>query len=209
MSETMTKAQVLDTLRTERRRWEALLAEVGDARMTEEILASWWTIKDVIAHVMWYEQQTAEALQPALRHQPTRDWLWDLTADKRNAILYTESRDRPLAEIQAEAQQAFAHLVTAIEDLTEAEIRDPARFPNLPPGWQPWHFIARHSYEHYREHTPRIRAWLDLAGPEIAPAQERPGASGALAATRASTPVPAGRELTASMTRWEDEGGHL
>jgi hypothetical protein len=179
MSNEMTKTQVLDTLRTERSQWEALLAEVGEARMTEEILASWWTIKDVIAHVMWYEQQTAEALQPTLRQRPTRDWLWDLTADKRNAILYKEYRDRPLAKIRAEAQQVFAQLITAIENLTEAEVQDPARFPNLPPGWQPWHFIARHSYEHYREHTPRIRAWLDLLGPPVDKAAERPVLAGA------------------------------
>jgi uncharacterized damage-inducible protein DinB len=186
MFDELTKAQVLDTLRTERTRWEALLAEVGEARMTEEIQASWWSIKDVIAHVTWYERQTAEALQPALRHRPTRDWLWDLTAAKRNAILYTEYRDRPLAALRAEAQQVFEQLVAAIEALTEAEVRDPARFPNLPPGWQPWRFIARHSYEHYREHTPRIRAWLDGLGPEAAPPSEPAVAAGTQAVTPAA-----------------------
>ena len=180
MSNEMTKTQVLDTLRAERSQWEALLAEVGEARMTEEILASWWSIKDVIAHVMWYERQTAEALQPTLRQRSTRDWLWDFTADKRNAILYTEYRDRPLAEVRAEAQQVFAQLVTAIENLTEVDVRDPARFPNLPSGWQPWRFIARHTYEHYREHTPRIRAWLDLLGPEVDKSAERTVVAGAV-----------------------------
>src|SRR5690242_20483531 len=104
MHDEMTKAQVLDALRSERSRWEALLAEVGDARMTEQMLASWWSIKDMMAHITWYEQQTAELLQPHTRHRPTRDWLWDLSANKRNALLFTEARDRPLAEVRAEAQ---------------------------------------------------------------------------------------------------------
>lgn len=179
MPDEMTKVDLLATLQAERSRWDALLSEVGAERMTEKILASWWSVKDIIAHVTWYERQTAEALQPALRQRPTRNWLWDLSADKRNAILYTEYRDRPLAAIRADAQAAFAQLLTAIKNLTEAEVGDAARFPNLPPGWQPWHFIARHSYEHYREHTPRIRAWLDLLEREGVPAAEQAVAVGA------------------------------
>jgi hypothetical protein len=147
MPDQMTKAGLLETLHTERGRWEALLTEVGEARMTEEILASWWTVKDVIVHVMWYERQTAEALQPDTPQHPGREWLWELTADKRSAVLYTEVRDRPLAEIRADAHQVFAQLVATVEALSEEEVQDPHSFPNMPPGWQVWHFIGRHSYE--------------------------------------------------------------
>lgn len=180
MRNEMTKAQVLAALRAEQIQWEALLAEVGEARMSEEILASWWSIKDIIAHVMWYEQQTAEALQPDTPQHPGREWLWELTADKRNAVLYTEARARPLAEIRADAHEVFAQLVATVEALSEEEVRDPHSFPNMPPGWQIWHFIARHSYEHYREHMPRIRAWLDLLGPEVDMPAERAVVAGAV-----------------------------
>src|SRR5215210_7365241 len=99
MLDEMTKAQLLETLRAERSRWEALLAEVGEARMTTPLPASWWSIKDVIAHVAWHEQQTAAVLQPYPGRYLVKDWLWLLTPAKRNAILFTENRDRPLPEV--------------------------------------------------------------------------------------------------------------
>src|SRR4051812_43923486 len=115
MPDETTKASVLAQLQAERSRWETLLAEVGEARMTTPILASWWSVKDIMTHITWYELQTAEALQPNTPPAPAREWLWELTVDKRNALLYTEYRDQPLAEVRANAQRVFAQLVATVE----------------------------------------------------------------------------------------------
>jgi Protein of unknown function (DUF1706) len=173
MPDQMTKASLLETLHSERSRWEALLTEVGEARMTTPILASWWSVKDIIAHVAWHERQTAAVLQPDPGRRLVRDWLWVSAESKRNAVLYTESRDRALPEVQADAHQAYAQLVAAVEALMAKDLADLHRFPNTPPGWQPWSFIAGHSYEHYREHMPSIRAWLDTLEPEADTTDER------------------------------------
>ena len=165
MPDQMTKAGLLETLHTERGRWEALLTEVGEARMTTPLLASWWSMKDIIAHVAWHEQQTAAVLQPDPGCRLVRDWLWVSAESKRNAVLFAESRDHSLPEVLADARQVFAQLVAAVDALTANDLADLHRFPNTPPGWQPWHFIAGHSYEHYREHMPSIRAWLATLEP--------------------------------------------
>ena len=31
----------------------------------------------------------------------------------------------------------------------------------MPEEWEPWKVIASNSYEHYHQHIPGIRAWLD------------------------------------------------
>lgn len=180
MSDEMTKAGPLEALHAERRRWDALLAEVGEERMTTPILASWWSVKDIIAHVMWYEQQITEALQPDARRRPARSWLWNLTVDKRNAILYSDYPDQPLAEIRAEAQRVFAQLVARVEALSDEEIRNPHTLPNMRPAWQLWPFIARHSYEHYQQHMIDIRAWLDSLGSQTASTVGHEGAGDVL-----------------------------
>jgi hypothetical protein len=168
MPNQMTKASLLETLHAERSRWEALLTEVGKARMTTPILASWWSVKDIIAHIAWHEWQTAAVLQPYPGRRLVRDWLWVSAAARRNAVLFAESRDRSLPEVQTDAHQAFAQMVAAVEALTARDLTDHHRFPNTPPGWQPWSFIAGHSYEHYREHMLSIRAWLATLEPEAA-----------------------------------------
>lgn len=164
MDEELTKDQVLDTLNTERSRWEAVLAEVGEARMTEPIRGGWWSVKDIVAHVAWHEQQIAAVLQTHTMQPATRRWLWELLPDKRNAIVFTEQRDRALPEVLTTAQEAFRQLVTTVQALTTEDVREVQSFPNIPPDWQPWKLIADHSYRHYQQHTASIRAWLDTGG---------------------------------------------
>ncbi len=47
----MTKAQFPSEVRRERGRWDAALAQVGRARMTERSARNEWTVEDIIAHV--------------------------------------------------------------------------------------------------------------------------------------------------------------
>jgi hypothetical protein len=161
MDQELTKTQVLDTLQAERRKWDALLAEVGEARMTEPIEGGWWSVKDIIDHIAWHEQQIAAVLQPHTPAPAIRRWLWDLLPDKRNAILFTERRARALPEVLADAQQAFEHLVAAVQALTPEDVRAVQALPNIAPAGQPWKLVANHSYTHYQHHMPSIRAWLD------------------------------------------------
>jgi hypothetical protein len=90
---------------------------------------------------------------------PQRDWLWAMPADQRNAIVYREQRASSLAAVRAAAEGAYTHLVAVVEALDAGQ--DGTRFPTMPAGWTPWQFIAVHSYEQYRAHTPALRAWLD------------------------------------------------
>jgi hypothetical protein len=160
MDAKLTKAQVLATLQTERRAWDALLAEIGEARMSAPLPGRQESPKDIMAHVAWYEQETAAVLQAG--PQPAeRDWLWQIPEYQRNLVLYREQQQRPLAEVRAAAQAAFAQLLAAVQALDADTAHDPARFPTMPATWTPWQFIAAHSYEHYRAHTPALRAWLD------------------------------------------------
>jgi hypothetical protein len=191
MNDQWTKTHCLDALHAGWSRWEALLAEVGAAWMLEPRLAGGWSIKDLIAHITWYEQQTVLLLQPHSGPGPRRDWLWACAAQKRNAILFTADRTRQLADVRAEAREAHAQLIAAVEALTAANIRAPQRFPGMPHAWQPWQFIARHSYEHYAEHIPEVRAWLDTRAALVDPPCPPTAALGNRPAARPRRPAPA------------------
>ncbi len=154
----MNKSIFLDTLRVERAQWEALLGEVGEARMLQPGAAGEWSVKDIIAHVTWGERETVELLQA---HALAGSDLWNLPQDDRNAVVFEENRDRPLHEVLAEAQQVYAQLLVVLGTLSEEDLTDPRRFRNMPANWIPWKIIAGCSYEHYQQHTPSIRAWLD------------------------------------------------
>ncbi len=63
------KTQLLDMMRTARAQWEALLAEIPAAWMTEPGVEGEWSVKDIIAHIAWGERENlGVATTAALAH---------------------------------------------------------------------------------------------------------------------------------------------
>lgn len=154
----ISKAQFLETQRATHAEWEALLAEVGEARMTEPGAAGEWSIKDVVAHVTWGER---EMLQVLRSHVLAGSDLWQRPQDARNAAVYAEHRSRSLPNVLDEAREVYAQLFAALQAVSEADLNDPRRFREMPEDWIPWQVVAGNTYLHYQEHMPAIRAWLD------------------------------------------------
>ncbi|MFQ6001234.1 MAG: DinB family protein [Anaerolineae bacterium] len=166
MADHMDKIKLLSALQTERARWEGLLAEVGEARMTQAGVEGEWSVKDIIAHVTAYEGWIAARLDSALRGETLRLDIDRLDLEQRNAWIFEENRNRPLHDVLAESQQVFQQLLTLVQGLSDEDLTDPHRLePFLDPLWTDglpvWRCIAVDSYEHYRQHIPSIRAWLD------------------------------------------------
>jgi hypothetical protein len=158
------KAAVLTGLETAHARWVAILDEIGPARMLTPGVEGDWTVKDVIAHVTYYERVVRDRLQASLAGQefvrPDYESPQGLSMDDRNAWIYARIKDLPLDEVLHESQAVYPPILAAVQTLTDADLNDPARFP-----WQGgsalWEWIEGDVYEHYRDHTANLRAWLD------------------------------------------------
>ena len=153
----MNKKEFLEALRTERNRWEAVLAEVSEARMTEPGVAGEWSVKDIIAHVTWFEREMRDMVRA--RALAGSD-LWDLPQGQRNATLFEANRARPLEEVLTEARAVFDQLWESLKTLTDEDLNDAGRFADMPADWIPWQIIADNSFEHYPHHISDIHAWL-------------------------------------------------
>jgi hypothetical protein len=160
----MTGARLSNILQVERRRWNALLAEVGVERMEEPGVEGAWSVKELIAHLTWYERRIVESAQQIVNTgtDPTRvrSGLAALSMDERNEIIAAESRQRPLADVLAEADQVFSQLLGVIAACPD-ELLNNAAVLGLPDDIPPWMRVANNSYGHFREHEASIRAWLD------------------------------------------------
>lgn len=162
MEERMSKSELLHTLQGTRTAWDALLADVGQARMSIPGAAGKWRVQDIIAHISWGEQQVAQLLRTR-RFDPD-DRLWKMTTDDRNEVVFQANVNRPVSEVMAEARQAYQELLDAIGAATDADLNDPNVYPGMPSDWRPWQLVVDNSYRHYLEHSPSIRTWLDALG---------------------------------------------
>ncbi len=153
----MDKATFISTLKETRAEWEALLAQVGEERMLQPGTAGKWSVKDVIAHVMWSELEIVPIMGT---HVLTGSELWNLSEDERNEIVYQQYRDRPLYDIVTEEQRAYDQFLETAQTLSDEDLNDPHHFTDMPEAWIPWRIFAGCSFQHYRGHMPSIREWL-------------------------------------------------
>lgn len=157
----MKKSELLKGLKEEYQQWEALLDQIGPARMDQSGVTGQWSIKDIIAHLTGWRRRTVARLQAVQRGDPEPPPPWPAhlqTDDEINAWIYEANREHSVGEVLDDSHQVFQQLLAAIEGLPDAVLEAPQR--HLP--WlagQP--FIASAFFSHFHdEHEPEMRAWL-------------------------------------------------
>jgi uncharacterized protein (TIGR03083 family) len=152
MDEAYSKEQALDLVHERRAALEARLAGVAPARMTVPGVVGTWSLKDVLAHIAWWERWMVRVLhgEPAavgeLAQMRSDDG--QQVVDGLNAATYAARRDLPLAEVLAESRAAFEAAVAAIADLSDQAFARARRV------------VAANTFEHYEEHARGIENWL-------------------------------------------------
>lgn len=157
----MTGPRLASILRAERIRWNELLAQVGLERMEVPGVEGEWSVKQLVAHLTWYEQAVVEGAEQVVSTGTfTRRRPAGMGLDEMNAEIAEQSRARTASEVLAEAGAVFGQLLALIEACPQDILNDPRRL-GLPEDMVPWMGVANNSYAHYRQHEPALRAWLE------------------------------------------------
>ncbi|HEU0116538.1 MAG TPA: ClbS/DfsB family four-helix bundle protein [Thermomicrobiales bacterium] len=163
------KGDMLSAIERERTDWEALLAEVGERRMTEPGAFGDWTFKDLVAHLGGWRAHTLARLEAAAwdRPEPATPWPADLDeerdedTDAINAWIYEQNRDRLLGDVIDEARQQYARLAEIVQMLPDEALTDPQRFPWLEGQAVGDAIVDGSLFSHWHdEHEAEVRAWL-------------------------------------------------
>ncbi len=154
----MNKDEVITRVKTERSRWSDIIAQMDDGMMLKPGVEGHWSVKDVLAHVVWYEREIVGVLRA--RAFVGSD-LWALPLDERNAGVYEETRNMTLEEVRAESARVFPQLWEQLEALPEDAYGNAACFPGMPAEWEPWFIIAGNTFNHYPDHTQSLKQLLE------------------------------------------------
>lgn len=150
----MNKTELLGGLQAEYQNWQALLDQIGPARMEQSGVAGGWSIKDIVAHITGWQQRLVDRLQAILHGEPEPPTRWPghlKTDDAINDWIYQSRKDSSLRAVLDESEQVFQALLAAIRGLSEETLA------GLP--WQP--FTAAEIFGHFHEeHEADMRAWL-------------------------------------------------
>jgi len=157
----MNKSELLNGVREEYRQWEALLNQIGEARMDQPGAAADWSIKDIVAHLTGWRRRTVARLQAAQRVEPEPPPPWPAnlqTDDEINAWIYEANRGRSVQEVLDESRRVFQQFLAVIEGLPDDILIEPA-YHIVQLGGQ--RFSASEFFDHFHDdHEPDMRAWL-------------------------------------------------
>lgn len=159
MTDTITLERLTGLIRSEWENWERVLALVPRERMSQPGVTGYWSVKDLIAHVTWFERDILSLLRE--RSMANASALWNLPTDERNQAIYDENRTRSLSEVMDEAQRVHAGVMQALAGLLESDLHDPRAFEGMLPDWVPWQILRENTSDHYADHAGQIAGWLE------------------------------------------------
>ena len=157
----MTKAALLDEIRSTHEEYQRLVSGIEPERMTAPRTEGDWSIKDVLFHCSLYAGLFVAALEANLRGEPPPAEVMarpDLA--ERNRAHFEQSRQRSLAEVLAEAEQVFLAFTQAVAAQPEVFFIEPQHFPGMAEPLDVGKSL-RYVCEHYRAHIREIRGGLE------------------------------------------------
>jgi hypothetical protein len=155
----MTAVRLAGILRTERAQWNALLAQVGPQRMEIPGVEGTWSVKELVAHMTWYEQAVVDGARQITSTGTFTRANDGLGMDERNTRVAAESRARSVDDVLAAANDVFDQMLKVIAACPD-DLLNNAKLLGLPDDVPPWMRVANNSYLHYQQHAQSIQVWL-------------------------------------------------
>jgi hypothetical protein len=145
------RQQLLHRLDTAWEAFQTSYAGLSNSRLAESGVVGDWSVKDIIAHVTWWEEE-------ALRHLPVimagdRPPRYSVTyggIDAFNAMMAERKRDVPLSDVLTQQNETHRRLIDFIQSVSEDQFTRESRFRRR---------LRLDTYSHYPIHTNAIREW--------------------------------------------------
>jgi hypothetical protein len=151
----MKKQQVIGKLE---KAWEAFnesYAGLSDDEMVQPGVTGDWSIKDIQAHVSWWEEEALKHLPIILQgKRPPRYSVVYGGIDAFNAQMTELKRNLSLSEVQRQLDETHSRLIEYLQGAPEEQFTADTRFRRR---------LRLDTYGHYPIHTRAIRAWREAA----------------------------------------------
>lgn len=122
----------------------------------------WWSVKDIVAHMVSYETLLAEVLSTFLGGgpTPTMERMRDLRGDFNDAEVNAR-RDRRMDAVLEEYRTAHARVVERATQIPAETFRENGTISWYGPDYCLDDFIVYTNYAHKREHAGQIDVFRD------------------------------------------------
>jgi hypothetical protein len=147
----MNTQQVLERLGAAWAEFEESYAGLSDAQLLIPGVTGKWSVRDIIAHVTWWEEEALKHL-PLIREggRPPRYSVTYGGIDAFNALMTERRRDLSLAEVLRQHDDVHERLIEYVLAAPGELYARETRFRRR---------LRLDTYGHYRIHARAVRAW--------------------------------------------------
>ena len=144
----------LDLSRT---KWESAVAKIRDEKLQNAHINDSWTVKDLIAHTVWFEKEMLQLVRERSLEGASLFWLE--SPDERNRLIYEANKNRSWNDIMSQYDGIYSQLRKAFTEVSDNSLNAPSQFA-MPPDWVPHQVFADNTYNHYDHHLPDLHRIL-------------------------------------------------
>jgi hypothetical protein len=149
----MKKQQLLDKLEQAWASFKASFAGLTDEQLLEPGVTSDWSVKDILAHVSWWEEEALTHLPHILQGiRPPRYSVVYGGIDAFNARMTVLKRGLSLSEVRVQLEETHRRLFEFIQNVPEEQFASETRFRRR---------LRLDTYSHYPIHAQAIRDWRE------------------------------------------------
>src|SRR5947207_1452412 len=148
----MKKQQVFQKLE---QAWTALkesYASLSDAQLMEPGVMDEWSVKDILAHMITWEEEALKYLPLILTGGRPPRYIQSGGIDALNAQMAEQKRGLALSDVQRQLDETHRRLLDYIRSVPEEHFARETRFR---------HRLRLDTYSHYPQHAKAIRQWRE------------------------------------------------
>jgi hypothetical protein len=150
----MDRQQLLKRLDTAWVAFTGSYAGLPDADLLEPGVIKAWSVRDIIAHVTTWEEETLTCLSAILEgRRPPRYSTMYGGIDAFNALMTARKKDLSLEEVLRQQDAVHRRVIGLIEGAPEGQLAGESRFRRR---------LRLDTYGHYAKHAEAIRRWRDV-----------------------------------------------
>ncbi|MHA2322586.1 MAG: DinB family protein [Candidatus Thorarchaeota archaeon] len=132
-----------------RKQWDLTIDSVIAKHGESDRISQKWHLKDVIAHITWYERELLDALE---KKSTVESEFWNMDVEERNKLIFANTQDQTLTDLLAVSKSAFDNLVKKIETISDEDLNSEI-YIKRKQGTRITHdFIGGITFWHYEDH---------------------------------------------------------
>jgi uncharacterized protein (TIGR03083 family) len=149
----MNKQQLLQKLDQAWAQIKESYAGLSDSQLTEPGVMGDWSVKDILAHVTWWEEEALKHLPLIIKEgRPPRYSTQYGGIDAFNALMTERKQDLSLADVLQQQEETHRRLIDYLQSAPEEQFTHETRFR---------HRLRLDTYSHYPKHAKAIREWRE------------------------------------------------